>query len=63
MITVTIICALGTVAVALPVEAAARITPPVVAAFCARGHEIGAPFPGGDLWRRMQEEVERELRG
>lgn len=61
MLTVTIICALGTATVALPAEV--RITEPVVAAFCAKGHEIGAPFPGGDLWRRMQEEVERELRG
>jgi len=61
MLTVTIICALGTATVALPAEV--RVTEPVRAAFCAHAHEYGAGFPGDDLWRAMMDEVERELRG
>ena len=59
----TLTCLAGSYNLAMPAEAAARVTEPVKAAFCAHAHEFGAPFPGDDLWRRLREEVERELRG
>ena len=63
MLTVTLICLAGSVTLAMPAEAAARVTEPVRAAFCAQAHEYGAGFPGDDLWRGLIEEVGRELQG
>ena len=57
----TLTCLAGTLTIVMPADAAARVTEPVRAAFCAHAHEFGAPFPGDDLWRRLREEVEEEL--
>ena len=57
----TLTCLAGSYTLAMPADAAARVTEPVKAAFCAHAHEFGAPFPGDDLWRRLREEVEEEL--
>ena len=57
----TLTCLAGSYTLAMPADAAARVTEPVRAAFCAHAHEFGAPFPGDDLWRRLREEVEEEL--
>ena len=59
----TLTCLAGTLTLAMPADAAARVTEPVKAVFCAHAHEFGAPFPGDDLWRALREEVDRELRG
>ena len=58
----TLTCLAGTLTLAMPADAAARVTEPVKAVFCAHAHEFGAPFPGDDLWRRLRAEVDEELR-
>ena len=57
----TLTCLAGTLTLAMPADAAARVTEPVKAVFCAHADRYGAPFPGDDLWRRLREEVEEEL--
>ena len=57
----TLTCLAGSYTLFMPADAAARVTEPVKAAFCAHAHEFGAPFPGDDLWRRLREEVDEEL--
>ena len=58
----TLTCLAGTLTLAMPADAAARVTEPVRAAFCAHADRYGAPFPGDELWRRLRAEVDEEMR-